>query len=180
MTKKNYAAIAFQNFIENSNWRHFYGAVTGDMMSLEFQRIIERALALYAPIKACYIGKDKPSFCFKKWLCELNSEKARWNFIQDLRNKEKTQTRIHSLLNSFGNKITKPMEFANLLNYRFSTLGRVHRLTTNKRHSSLNCSENVFHIPIYNSQGNNDAHGFIEYQLTTRSSKNTSLGNKRC
>ena len=54
---------------------------------------------------------------------ELNSEKARWNFIQDLRNKEKTQTRIHSLLNSFGNKITKPMEIANLLNYRFSTLG---------------------------------------------------------
>ena len=37
---------------------------------------------------------------------ELNSEKARWNFIQDLHNKEKTQTRIQSLLNSFGNKIT--------------------------------------------------------------------------
>ena len=54
---------------------------------------------------------------------ELNCEKARWNFIQDLRNKEKTQTRIRSLLNSFGNKITKPMAIANLLNYRFSTLG---------------------------------------------------------
>ena len=45
---------------------------------------------------------------------ELNSEKARYNLIQDLRKKEKTQTRIHSLLNSFGNKITKPMEIANL------------------------------------------------------------------
>ena len=54
---------------------------------------------------------------------ELNSEKARWKFIQDLRNKEKTQARIQSLLNSFGYKITKPMEIANLLNYRFSTLG---------------------------------------------------------
>ena len=53
---------------------------------------------------------------------ELNSEKARWNFIQDLRNKEKTQTRFQSLLNSFGNKIAKPMEIATLLNYRFSTL----------------------------------------------------------
>ena len=54
---------------------------------------------------------------------ELNSEKARWKFIQDLRNQEKTQTRIQSLLNSFGDKITKPMEIANLLNYRFLTLG---------------------------------------------------------
>ena len=56
---------------------------------------------------------------------ELNSEKARWNFIQDLRVKEKTQTRIHSFLSSFGNRITKPKEIANLLNYRFSTLGEL-------------------------------------------------------
>ena len=153
--KKNYSAIAFQNFIENSDWRHFYSAVTGDMMLLEFQRIIERALALHAPIKACYIRTDKPKFLLQeKWLCEetkrqfsrisedetkndlirqkekqllssfmeLNSEKARWKLIQDLRNKEKTQARIQSLLNSYGDKITKPMEIANL-NYRFSTLG---------------------------------------------------------
>ena len=126
------------------------------MMLLEFQRIIERALALYAPIEACYIRKDKPKFLLQeKRLCEkikkqfsrisddetkndlirqkekqllssfveLNSEKARWNFIQDLRNKEKTQTRIHSLLNSFGNKIRKPKEIAYLLSYIFSTPG---------------------------------------------------------
>ena len=67
---KNYSAIAFQNFIENSDWRHFYGAVT-DMMLLEFQRIIERALALHAPIKACYIRTGKPKFLLQeKWLCE--------------------------------------------------------------------------------------------------------------
>ena len=50
---------------------------------------------------------------------ELNSEKNRWNFIQYLRNKVKTQTRFQHLLNSFGNKITKPVENANLLIYRF-------------------------------------------------------------
>ena len=54
---------------------------------------------------------------------ELNSEKTKWNFIQDVPNKEKTQTRIQSLLNSFGNKITNSIKIANLLNYRFSTLG---------------------------------------------------------
>ena len=127
------------------------------MMLLEFQRIVERALALHAPIKACFIRTDKPNFLLQeKWLCEetkrqfsrisdnetknvlirqkekqllssfteLNSEKARWKFIQDLCNKEKTQARIQPLLNSFGDKITKPMEIANLLNYRFSNLGK--------------------------------------------------------
>ena len=100
------------------------------MILLEFQRIIERALALHAPIKACYIRTDKPKFLIQeKWLCEetigqfsrisydetkndlipqkenqlfssfmeLNSEKARCKFIQDLRDKEKTQARIQSL-----------------------------------------------------------------------------------
>ena len=54
---------------------------------------------------------------------ELNSEKARWKFIQDLCNKEKTHARVQSLKNSFGDKISKPLEIANILNYRFSTLG---------------------------------------------------------
>ena len=124
--------------------------MTGDMILLEIQRIFERALALHAPIKACYIRKNKPTFLLKeKSLCEkkkkqricncetrndltcqkekqlfssfmeLNGEKAKWNFIQGLRNKEKTQTRTQSLSNSFGNKIFKTMEIANLLNYRF-------------------------------------------------------------
>ena len=147
----NYSAIAVQTFIENSDWRHFYGRVAREMMLLEFQRIIER----YAPIKACYIRKDKPKFLLQEnLLCEekkqfsrisddetkkdlirqkekqlfssfmeLYSERARWNFNQDLRNKEKTQTRIQSLLSNLGNKITKPKEIENLLNYRFSTLG---------------------------------------------------------
>ena len=39
--KKNYSAITFQKFIENSDWRHFYGAVTGDMMLLEFKELLK-------------------------------------------------------------------------------------------------------------------------------------------
>ena len=93
-------------------------------MLLEFHRIIERALALHAPIKTCFIRTDKPKFLLQeKWLCEetkrqfsrisddetkndlirqkekqlfsslveLNSKKARWQFIQDLRNEEKQE-----------------------------------------------------------------------------------------
>ena len=63
--------------------------------------------------------KEKPVLASSM---ELNSEKASWDFIQDLCSKEKTKTRIQSLLNCFGNKITKPKEFENLLKYRFNDL----------------------------------------------------------
>ena len=43
LDKEKYSAITFQNIIENSDWKHFYGAVTGDMILLELQRNIERA-----------------------------------------------------------------------------------------------------------------------------------------
>ena len=54
-TKKNSTKKLFSHsvpkFIENSDWRHFYGAVTGDMMFLEFQRAMERALALQTQLQ---------------------------------------------------------------------------------------------------------------------------------
>ena len=104
------------------------------MMLLEFQRIIERALALHAPIKACYIRTYKPKFLLQeKWLCvetnrqfsrtsddeskndlirqkekqllssfmELNSEKARWKFIQDLCNKRKDSSKNSIFIKQF-------------------------------------------------------------------------------
>ena len=71
------------------------------MMLLEFQRIIERALARYAPSKACYIRKDIPRFLLQeKWLCEKT--KKQFSRISDdetkndlIRQKEK------QLLSSF-------------------------------------------------------------------------------
>ena len=76
---------------------------------------------------------------------ELTSEKARWNFIQDLRNEKKTPKRFQSSLNSFGNTIKMPMENANLLNYRFSSLGEFIGIPTTflqKLHrESVSCSD---------------------------------------
>ena len=73
---------------QNLSWLvyHRNDIVTGDMrlselMLLEVQRIIERALALHAPIKVCYIRKDKPKFLLQeKWLCE----KTKKNSFQEL------------------------------------------------------------------------------------------------
>ena len=36
----NFSVIAFQNSIENSEWRHFYGAVTGDKVLIELTKIL--------------------------------------------------------------------------------------------------------------------------------------------
>ena len=63
---KNLLSHSVPKFIQSSDWRHFYGAVTGDMMLLEFLRIIERALALFAPINFCYIRKIQPQFLLQK------------------------------------------------------------------------------------------------------------------
>ena len=87
-------------------WRHFYGAVTGDTMLLEFQRIMGKALALHAPIKVCYIRKDKPNFLLhENWLCEKTKKK--FSRISDdetkndlVRQKEKQLRSIFMDLNS--------------------------------------------------------------------------------
>ena len=51
--------------------------MTGDMMLVEFQRIIERALALHAPIMACYIRTEKLKFLLhEKWLREETKKQA--------------------------------------------------------------------------------------------------------
>ena len=53
----------------------------------------------------------------------LKSARERWNFINEIRNCEKTQTEIPRLKNSFGTVLTNGTDIANLLNYKFSALG---------------------------------------------------------
>ena len=53
----------------------------------------------------------------------LESDKDKWNFINEARNCKKTKTETNSLRNSFGDLVTDQTKIANLLNYRFSKLG---------------------------------------------------------
>ena len=55
---------------------------------------------------------------------KLKSARKRWNFINEIRNSEKTQTEIPRLKNSFGTVSTNGNDIANLLNYKFSALGK--------------------------------------------------------
>ena len=53
----------------------------------------------------------------------LKSVRERWNYINEIRNSETTQTEIPRLENGFGTVFTNGNDIANLLNYKFSALG---------------------------------------------------------
>ena len=53
----------------------------------------------------------------------LKSARETWNFINEIKNSEKTQTEISRLKNSFGTVLTDGNDIANLLNYKLSALG---------------------------------------------------------
>ena len=53
-----------------------------------------------------------------------NNSRKRWNLMNEIRNSTRTRNHIYSLKNVFNNYVTEPKKIANLLNYRFSQLGK--------------------------------------------------------
>ena len=53
-----------------------------------------------------------------------NNSRKRWNLMNEIRNSARTRTKIYSLKNVFNDYVTKLRKIANLLNYRFSQLGK--------------------------------------------------------
>ena len=54
---------------------------------------------------------------------KLQTERNKWNFINEVRNSKRTKTQIDTHQISFGDIIEDQKQIANLLNYRFSKLG---------------------------------------------------------
>ena len=82
-----------------------------------------------APQKTSFILNDKPKVNYEddKFISQLfnskKSEREKWSIINDTRNSKKSSNLIPLLGNSFGNFITNNLQMANVLNYKFSTLG---------------------------------------------------------
>ena len=53
-----------------------------------------------------------------------NNSRKRWNLMNEIRNSTRTRSDIYSLENVFNDYVTEPKKIANLLNYRFSQLGK--------------------------------------------------------
>ena len=60
----------------------------------------------------------------KDLLRQLSTDKDRWKFINEQRNSARPSVSIDSRRNSFGDVLTGPMQIAELLNYKFSKLGK--------------------------------------------------------
>ena len=82
-----------------------------------------------APQKTIFIRNDKPKVNYQddKFISQLfnskKSEREKWSIINDTRISKKSSNLIPLLRNSFGEFITNNLQMANLLNYKFSTLG---------------------------------------------------------
>ena len=82
-----------------------------------------------SPRKTIFIRNDKPKVNYEddKFISQLfnskKSERKKWSIINDTRNSKKSSNLIPLLRNSFGDFITNNLQMANLLNYKFSTLG---------------------------------------------------------
>ena len=59
----------------------------------------------------------------RSFASQLGTSREIWNFINKLRDPNKNATEIHALKNSFGHLVTDDKKMADLLNYKFSTLG---------------------------------------------------------
>ena len=83
----------------------------------------------------------------------LESDKDKWNFMNEARNCKKTKTEINSLRNSLGDLVTDQTKIANLLNYRFSKLGDYlgkQKPYTENSHDSKTSAPFTFHpISLY-------------------------------
>ena len=140
--KKHYSKEKFKEYIRSSDWSLFWMSQTANEMMFQFCIIVEQAINVHAPLKACFVRNDKPKIFLNrneflsgknfnseneasllKDFISLNTEKSRWKFIQEVRNNEKQRIVIDTLRNSFGELITNGKDIAKLLNFKFLVFG---------------------------------------------------------
>ena len=97
-------------------------------MFLVFRSTLEKIIYHVAPPKKVFIRNDKPKkIKTDQDINELFSmemkDRKKWQIINDTRNSKKTSNVINCLRNSFGDVVTESVKMANLLNYKFATLG---------------------------------------------------------
>ena len=93
-----------------------------------FKKILTEIISYHAPLKTVLIQTEKSKIklesndfiysIFKK----ADSEKTKWNIIDDSRNSTTFSQNIFYLKNRFDDVITDNYKMTQLLNYKFSTL----------------------------------------------------------
>ena len=127
--KSNYSDNKLKQKLSAINWRSFFSNNNPEVIFEIFTSNIADTIKECAPQKIIFIRNDKPKVNYKddKFISQLfnskNCKRKKWSIINDTRNSKKSSNLIPLLRNSFGYFITNNLQIANLLNYKFSTLG---------------------------------------------------------
>ena len=126
--KKNYSKTYFQKLLSTIDWSNMYIQSDAENMFLVFRSTLEKIIYHVAPPKKVFIRNDKPKkIKTDQDINELFSmemkDRKKWQIINDTRNSKITSNVINCLRNSFGDVVTESVKMANLLNYKFATLG---------------------------------------------------------
>ena len=87
------------------------------------------SIRYHAPLKTVFIRTEKSkiklesNYFIKSIFKQADSEKTKWNIINDSRNSTKFSQNIFYLKKCFDDVITDNYKMAQLLNYKFSKLG---------------------------------------------------------
>ena len=71
----------------------------------------------------CSSNTDFNKF-YQSLVMSSNNSGKRWNLMNEIRNSTRRRSHIYCLKNVFNDYVTEPKNFANLLNYSFSQLGK--------------------------------------------------------
>ena len=94
-----------------------------------FKKILTEVIRYHSPLKTVFIRTEISKFklessdFIKSIFKKADSEKTKWNIINDSRNSTKFSQNIFYLKSCFDDAITVNYKMAQLLNYKFSKLG---------------------------------------------------------
>ena len=147
--KSNYSDYKFKQKLSAINWRSFYSNNNPEVMFDIFTSNIADTIKECAPQKTIFICNDQPKVNYEddKFISQLfnskKSEREKWSIINDTRISKLSSNLIPVLRNSFGDFITNNLQMANLLNYKFSTLGCFYEKNSKFRQSPPTSTCNI-------------------------------------
>ena len=126
--KSKYCKNLYLEDLKQIDWDVLYMASDAEDMYRIFKKIFTQVIQYHAPLKTVFIRNEKSKVklesndFIKSIFKKADSEKTKWNTINDSRNSTKFSQNIFYLANCFDNVITDSYKMAHLLKYKFSKI----------------------------------------------------------
>ena len=150
--KSKYCKSLYLQELKQIDWDVLYTASDAEDMYRIFKKILTEVSRYHAPLKTVFIRTEKSKIklesndFIKSIFKKADSEKTKWNIINDSRNSTKFSQNTFYLKNCFDDVITDNYKMAQLLNYKFSKLGDYIGSACNFFPTKHRTSKNSFHF----------------------------------